>query len=348
MESETQYALPGKQLIVFDMDGVIVDVSRSYREAVRTTAVLFFQGANSWESLPDPLFSLQDLATVKQSGGLNNDWDLSCRVIELLCARVKLPETPDSADTGADGWERFRRAISRCDVGELAWFLKMQPHPLIALFKEVGKAEHPFVRGFYTADVGTGNIIKQMFQEIYLGKERFAHTYGIPPVVYSGKGLIGNETPLLDRDFIEDLATENILAIATGRPALEADDPLTRFAIKKYFRRICTHDDCVQAQEDLYRTQGTRFSFGKPHPFMLDAVAADIPDRIHRYCYVGDMPDDMIAARRSRFPYAGIGVLFTAEDRTTVRDALVRSGAHRVAEDVHELQRILKGGSDRV
>ena len=47
-----------KNLIVFDMDGVIVDVSESYRDTVRQTARLFFKGAPDWDSLPDPLFSL--------------------------------------------------------------------------------------------------------------------------------------------------------------------------------------------------------------------------------------------------------------------------------------------------
>ncbi len=66
-----------KNLIVFDMDGVIVDVSASYRDVVRRTTQLFFHPARASESLPEPLFALSDLAAVKQSGGLNNDWDLT-------------------------------------------------------------------------------------------------------------------------------------------------------------------------------------------------------------------------------------------------------------------------------
>ncbi|MBW1891762.1 MAG: hypothetical protein JRI93_14850, partial [Deltaproteobacteria bacterium] len=71
------------KLIVFDMDGVIVDVSRSYRDTVRRTARLFFNGILSEEDLPDPLFSLTDLARVKQAGGLNNDWELTYHVLSL-------------------------------------------------------------------------------------------------------------------------------------------------------------------------------------------------------------------------------------------------------------------------
>jgi len=48
--------MKSKALIVFDMDGVIIDVSRSYRDTVRQTARLFFKGAESWKDLPDPLF----------------------------------------------------------------------------------------------------------------------------------------------------------------------------------------------------------------------------------------------------------------------------------------------------
>ena len=66
-----------KKLIVFDMDGVLIDVSNSYRATVRQTAGLFFSLAGHADELPEPLFDLPDLAEVKQSGGLNNDWDLS-------------------------------------------------------------------------------------------------------------------------------------------------------------------------------------------------------------------------------------------------------------------------------
>ena len=59
------------KLIVFDMDGVLIDVSRSYREAVRKTARLFLQGAKGGEKLPDPLFPLDDLDRLKQTGGLD-------------------------------------------------------------------------------------------------------------------------------------------------------------------------------------------------------------------------------------------------------------------------------------
>ena len=35
--------MQNKKLIVFDMDGVLIDVSRSYRDTVRQTAKLFLK-----------------------------------------------------------------------------------------------------------------------------------------------------------------------------------------------------------------------------------------------------------------------------------------------------------------
>jgi len=76
--------MKSRGLIVFDMDGVIIDVSGSYRETVRQSTRAFLNGARSWHNLPDPLFSLEELACLKQSRELNNDWDLTATIISLL------------------------------------------------------------------------------------------------------------------------------------------------------------------------------------------------------------------------------------------------------------------------
>jgi HAD superfamily phosphatase len=57
-------------VLVFDMDGVLVDVTASYREAIRQT-VEHFTG--------DPLNNAE-IQDYKNAGGWNNDWDLSHRV----------------------------------------------------------------------------------------------------------------------------------------------------------------------------------------------------------------------------------------------------------------------------
>jgi HAD superfamily phosphatase len=55
------------EAVLFDMDGVLVDVSASYRLAIKKTAEYFLK-----ESV-----SVQEIQRYKEQGGYNNDWDLT-------------------------------------------------------------------------------------------------------------------------------------------------------------------------------------------------------------------------------------------------------------------------------
>ena len=59
-------------LLIFDIDGVLVDVSKSYRAAIKETAEYFTGTGISFEEIQD----------CKNRGGLNNDWDLTEAIIK--------------------------------------------------------------------------------------------------------------------------------------------------------------------------------------------------------------------------------------------------------------------------
>ena len=67
-----------KDLIVFDMDGVLVDVSESYRAAIQAT-VLHFTGTEPTND---------EVQVWKNRGGFNDDWKLSHRMIQELGEEV--------------------------------------------------------------------------------------------------------------------------------------------------------------------------------------------------------------------------------------------------------------------
>ncbi|HIJ55075.1 MAG TPA: HAD hydrolase-like protein [Deltaproteobacteria bacterium] len=329
-------------LIVFDMDGVIIDVSRSYRDTVRQTAGLFFKGAHAWDDLPNPLFPLADLARVKQSGGLNNDWDLTFVVINLLFTLLRGPVILKGNVT----WAAYRKAMSRGDVSDLARFLRTYGMPLTRLLDEKGRRTHEFVTGLYTGDVGSGNIIKQIFQEIYLGSDLFESTYGVQAEVYLGEGYINKEKLLVDMAILEQLAENNILAIATGRPKAEADYPLDRFNIKRFFETVYTLDDCLKEEERILNAEGKKVSLSKPDPYMLDALAGTIKHEVSRCYYIGDMPDDMLAAAKAGAGFTGIGILMSSPDKERLREDMTRAGADHVIDDFKELMKIVQTDSD--
>ena len=155
--------MKSKNLIVFDMDGVIIDVSNSYRDTVRHTIKLFFRPAPNAARMPEPLFDLSDLAGLKQSGGLNNDWDLSYQAICLLFTLVEKPNFYDTRDP----WSTYRRTLSGCDLSKLADYLNSTDGPLMTLLNQHGKIADPLISRFDRGDFVIGNSIKQIFSSFF-------------------------------------------------------------------------------------------------------------------------------------------------------------------------------------
>jgi HAD superfamily hydrolase (TIGR01548 family) len=325
------------KLIVFDMDGVLIDVSRSYRETVRKTARLFFKGASGFENIPDPFFPLSDLARLKQTGGLNNDWDLTAQAIHLLFALLKAPDNHTLPDDSSCHEEK----IQGYDVSGLADFLKISPSPLMDLWNRYGNRRAPFVMECCRGDVNTGNVIKRIFQEIYLGPSLFTAIYGIESKFHREEGLIHHESLLMDKAILEDLADKHILAIATGRPQAEADYPLDHFAIRQYFQQVITHDDCVREEERILKERGKRIPLQKPNPFMLDLLPRLIGQPFQGCYYLGDMPDDMKTARSSQTGFRGVGVVLCSPDPEDLSKELLRAGADYVIDDYAALQELI-------
>ncbi len=64
--------------LLFDMDGVLIDVSNSYRLAIKKTAELFLKKEVSYD----------EIQKYKERGGLNNDWDCVEAILENSGQRI--------------------------------------------------------------------------------------------------------------------------------------------------------------------------------------------------------------------------------------------------------------------
>lgn len=83
--SVIESSLSKKKAFVFDVDGVLVDVSKSYRMAVKKTCE-FFVGSS---------ISFGYIQNAKNVGGCNNDWDLCWKIIDDYEVRVSRKEIVD-------------------------------------------------------------------------------------------------------------------------------------------------------------------------------------------------------------------------------------------------------------
>ena len=84
-------------LILFDIDGVIRDVTNSYRLSVQKTVFKFC----NWEP------STYDIDELKNEGVWNNDWDLTLELIKRFINKNKLSLKPPSRDLVINNFEKL-------------------------------------------------------------------------------------------------------------------------------------------------------------------------------------------------------------------------------------------------
>src|SRR3990167_3129893 len=116
-------------------------------------------------------------------------------------------------------------------------------------------------------------LVKSYFQKLYLG------------------GLINNEKLLIPKQKLQLLKNKyKKLGIATGRPKKEAGYVIKKNKLEKIF-------DCVIALEDVANS--------KPAPDSLLAVIKKLD--LKQTIYIGDSPNDVIAARSAGIPSIYVG-----------------------------------------
>lgn len=103
--------------ILFDLDGVLADVSRSYREAIRRTAADF-----------DVEVSDEEIAEAKRRGDANDDWRLSQSLLETRGKTLPLETVREHFEAHYQGsprcgpglWKSESRLITASALQELA------------------------------------------------------------------------------------------------------------------------------------------------------------------------------------------------------------------------------------
>jgi phosphoglycolate phosphatase-like HAD superfamily hydrolase len=341
-----------KPLIIFDMDGVLVDVSGSYREVVRLSVVYYLRYVIGAKDLKDEFIDLTDVSVIKKSGGLNNDWDLTYTILDALlyslfhAGNEKIEKTFIGLLEIKDD-EELLKSVSEYhkDFDKSGIIQNLNPKDsslnktVSELFFESKpsiKSHSPFLLN--RGDVGTGNLAKRIFQELYLGGKMFTELTEMKPLFYKGIGYIDRETLIPLKSQLHMLAGKNVLSIATGRPGVEALHALGHFKISDLFAAVVTEDDIVEAEK-----RGEKH-LRKPDPFTLNLCVERSglrgSERNMEIYYIGDMPDDMSAAVNAGITPVGFvneRVVAGDGEASEHRDLLKEKGAVKVFGSFFEL-----------
>ena len=344
-------------ILVFDMDGVLIDVSESYRKTIAKTVQIYLETCLGFKRRSAPLITEEHISSFKMAGGFNNDWDLTSGLLLFLIS--------------ISGFPPLSRRKSLVSIEKISEYLRSQSsgfHPTLTgqilqnhfpcFVREVKscggglKGIHRVLRKtrkaswggwvYHSGEIHATNVVKRIFQEIYLGRT-FVRYYPLRRLFYRGQGDYLREKPLIPRRILNALHKRVRMGIASGRPRVEAELALKRFQIDRYFDRIVTLDECAAEETRLFRITGKKVKRTKPHPYPLLRVIREIGLPHPRSAYVGDVVDDMLAARNAgrKDPVVPIGFVFRSGKEKSLADSLRKAGAHLVIQQPKDLLRLI-------
>src|SRR4030042_3430778 len=339
-------------LLIFDMDGVLIDVSKSYRKTIQQTIQIYLETFLGFERSSGGWITDEEISLFKSAGGFNNDWDLtsgfllyllSVSDITPLSKRKRFSTVQEIARYLKTKSSMAQRKTPKVNRKHLLCFLEkvtLSGGGLRGIRRLLGSSWEGWV--YQTGDLDQENLVKRIFQEIYLGK-KFTSRYHLSPLFYMGKGLYLQEKTLIPKKILAVLQEKIRMGIASGRPRFEAELTLRRFRLLPYFDSVGTLDECEEEENCIFRSTGKKIICSKPHPYSILMTVQEIGIP-HLECgYVGDVVDDMLAAKAAKkeLDIKAIGFLSSPANRKVMEKALIKAGADLIIENPKQLLQLI-------
>jgi HAD superfamily phosphatase len=307
------------QGVIFDIDGVIVDTRKSYLESICITTELYLSQILGFRSKGGKLLTLKDVETFKMLGGFNNDWD--CTEGLLLYFLSLVPARANRQDISIK-YLRSKKNISGLLKSKTRTFLNSKKNKALLSYQD----------------------IVYLFQEIYLGGTLFKKCYKESPLYWKKAGLYLKEKALTPKKLLVELKKKGLkLGVATGRTRFEAEMVLKQFKIDKCFDSVFTADEIEKEEKKQRRLKKKEVSLSKPHPYLLEVNAKKL--KLQHFAYVGDLPDDILTAKRASrdgLNIKAIGTLAGVTEKQRMQRQMKQAGAYSVVKSANELIRCLR------
>jgi HAD superfamily phosphatase len=336
-------------VLIFDMDGVLIDVSRSYRKTIQRTIQIYLETCLGFARSGGDWITNEEISLFKSVGGFNNDWDLTSGLLLYLLSLSgisslrKLKRFSSMQETLSylnkkSSLSRPRHTFRTKRKHLLSFLKKLKTSGggLRGIREILGTSWQGWVYG--VGDLEKENLIKRIFQELYLGKQ-FAPYYRLRPIFYRGEGLHKQERLLISKEILSSLRRKVRMGIASGRPRFEAELALKRFRLRSYFHSVVTLDESMEQEDRIFRSTGKRMKCSKPHPYPILKAVEEIGMSHSRCGYVGDVVDDMAAARAAKkhLEMIAVGFISGHANRKVMKDSLKKAGADLVIENPKKL-----------
>ena len=198
------------------------------------------------------------------------------------------------------------------------------------------------VKGLAPYDLEKPDLLKRLFEEIYLGKELFTKIYGTPSVFNFDKCFIDVEEFIPTKETMDQLRKEfGSFGIYSGRPK-----PQGMYVLEK-----CDYTGYFDEQEsvflgDLLKSEAEMERLGKPDPTLFIELVKKMVGKETSVAYVGDGIADALLVEKAKAMgqenLTFLGVVSSSEDSNKLFTEYSKHGVDAVITDVNDIPYILK------
>jgi phosphoglycolate phosphatase-like HAD superfamily hydrolase len=268
---------------LFDVDGVLINVTGSYRLSVIAASEYIVRSVNGLAEAPEPLITDEDVAAFKRAGGFNSDWDLTQALAALWTARLREWRGTPAADVPLTEWAHRASVAAHAGHGGLQWLQEALPASAIPPWDQA----------------------RWVHDEFYWGAKLLREVYGREPAYApDAPGVVTNEELLLVPNVLPALVRLGItrFGLITGR-----NGPEVAWVLRRLIEGSGLREDDPESVVGWFESPHGRSPFRgivpsdvftKPDPRALAHAVAMVEAR--GAVYVGDTADDLAVVLRYR------------------------------------------------
>ena len=362
--------------LIFDFDGVLI--RQLYSRAIRRVVDYYFLEILGLEGENGKLVTWEDIQTFKDTGMFNNDWTLTYTLIQYYLETSIKSLSPSKLRnfvryfgncqlTELPSFIRTLREVGafltdcRVTVDQLVDTKTDKTAGIDAFLtgfsKEMGAAkleslltrssvetdQLTIARTLVPYDFEKPDLLKRLFEELYLGKKLFSRFYATPSYFDFSESLLEQETLIPTQETLKSLHQKlGKHAIYSERPREQGLYLFEKHGLVKYFNK-----EQLIFLEDMFlgNTRDEHVLLNKPNPtFLLELIAKHTGEPVE-VAYVGDGVADALLVENARLKGLSnlwfIGVLSSTRYPNKLVSTYKTLKAAAIMDDVNTLPHLL-------
>ncbi|WP_428325855.1 HAD family hydrolase [Nitrosopumilus sp.] len=295
--------------IIFDCDGVLVDITQSYDKTIDKTCRYVLKEFAGIDSI---VIDHKIIDGFKASGGFNDEVDLTYAAVLSLYAANKLNKEPS---------EFIYKVISNADKTGIR---SVQSY--LESLCDISK----FLSKLGSLSDRHNNPVYSIFDQLFFGPELYEKLFG-KQSLFSDKGMISNDKVILSVFLLQTLQKEfgTKLAVVTGR-GIES----IRYSLKDMLNYFDIKSSAFLEDEPR--------ELAKPNPATLIRAVQSMKSK--NCLYVGDSVEDYLMAKdatQGGHPTTFCAIVGTSTNPEARRKLFADYGVEMILESINDIPKVL-------